>query len=144
MDLRLSCPKSSILPCNDMETLSTLLALYEESPLITEGFSSQVASNAELWCFLSWSLYDEKDYWTGSKIVDDVRRHSQTIWPMLCTSRLLFFPNCAKYLSKVVKLKVLFSESSWRHQMEIFSVLLYPCAGNPGGLSSHRDSDAGF
>ena len=37
---------------HDMEMHSTLLALCEGNPSVTDGFPSQRASNAELWCFL--------------------------------------------------------------------------------------------
>ena len=36
---------------NDMEMLSTILALCEGNPSFTSGFSSQMASDAELWIF---------------------------------------------------------------------------------------------
>ena len=36
---------------HDMETLSALLALCEGNPLLSSGFPSQRASNAELWYF---------------------------------------------------------------------------------------------
>ena len=44
------------LVCHDMETLSALLALCEGNPLVTIGFHSQRASNANLWCFFNVDL----------------------------------------------------------------------------------------
>ena len=41
--------------CHDMEMLYASLSLWEENPLITGGFPSQKASNAELWCFIRCS-----------------------------------------------------------------------------------------
>ena len=37
-----------------METPSSLLALCEGNPSVTDGFPSQKVSNAELWCVLCW------------------------------------------------------------------------------------------
>ena len=45
-------PVHAVLECNDMNTLSTLLALCEGNPPVTGGFPSQQTSNVVLWCFL--------------------------------------------------------------------------------------------
>ena len=42
--------------CHGMEMLSVLLALCEGNPLVTGGFPSQRASNAQLWSFLFCKL----------------------------------------------------------------------------------------
>ena len=45
-------PPKGLVPHDDMETLSALLALCEGNPPVTGGFPSQRSSNADLWCFL--------------------------------------------------------------------------------------------
>ena len=46
--------------CYDMEKYSAFLALYEENPLVTNGFFLHRTSTGELWCFFCCWLLDKQ------------------------------------------------------------------------------------
>ena len=58
--------------CHAMEMLSALLTLYEGNPLVSRGFPSQRASNAEPWYSL---MCDEIYCWINIRVVCNLRRH---------------------------------------------------------------------
>ena len=76
---------------NDMEMLSTLLALCEGNILVTGGFPSQRTGKAGLWCFL---LCQSRDHFTKDFSIT-ILLLSQLLWSNHYETLLMLWqPNC--------------------------------------------------